>query len=909
MTITAVADKLVISVEAHSSQAENIHYQVVHWIPGRFRIRIPRLHEDEEYNNKLKYVLDTIEFVTEVEINAQASCLVVNYKHQPTATAIAIVQEKLFTAIQRASEVEVPLGWTGEKEEKKANNEIDFVERLGFPIAGLVLSVGALAGLPIPGFVIAGVVFVGAMPVFKRAWEAIQQDRQLTIDFLDGLAISLHTLQGHYFAPSFMLGLVESGEAVRDMTARGSERANLDLMSCLSKTTIVIRDGQEIEIDTKDVVPGDHVLVYPGDQVPVDGIILTGTGILDQCKLTGESVPVTRREGDEVFASTLLVDGSLTILAERTGNNTRAGVIVNLMQAAPVHDTRVENYAATVANQFVLPTLLIAGGVGLASGNMNRAVALLTLDFGTGIRVSVPTTILSVLTYAARNGVLIRSGRAIEILATIDTVVFDKTGTLTIGHAGVNDIDIMDGRFTKDEVLCLAATAEQGLTHPIAEAIVHNARDKGLVLKECEEWEYKVGLGAAAKIDGMQIIVGSPRFMTQENVDLDEYDRRYPDAKSGGQSLVYVAGDGKLIGVIRYSDPPREESKAVIKELKEMGINAYMLSGDVTRVARAIAGNLGMNPDNIYAEAFPERKVEVVKGLHDSGKTVAFCGDGINDSAALAYADVSISFAGATDIARETADVVLMEDDLRGLIMAIKCARQAMDIIWQNTAIVAIPNLGALLSGIFFALDPILAVVINNGTAILAELNGLRPLMGPGDVTPLGHTLTAAEIAEEENRLHQHQPTSTSNEVLLTYEVEVEEVIVSSELQSEVKDKLAETNGHSNHENGNGNGHKEHPAITPNGGNTSQFKTQPTTLKVAKPSDNKTVQLKQSELAKRLGLSPQALTRHRSRPGFIEWSKIQDPEGVAWVYEPTTKCFHVVDSVIYGTQSPAESLV
>ncbi|HEY9800573.1 MAG TPA: heavy metal translocating P-type ATPase [Leptolyngbyaceae cyanobacterium] len=809
MTVTAVAENLVRSVEAHSGHAENIHYQVVHWIPGRFRIRIPRLHEDEEYCNQLKYTLEKIEFVTEVEINAQASCLIVNYRHQATASNIAIVQEKLFTAIQRASENIVPAGWTGEKEEKKADNEIDLVERLGLPVAGLVLSVGAMIGLPIPGFVIAGVVFMGAIPVFKRAWEAIQQEQQLTIDFLDGLAISLHTLQGHYFAPSFMLGLVEGGEAVRDMTARGSERASLDLMSCLGKTTIVIRDGQEIEIETQDVVPGDHVLVYPGDQVPVDGIILTGTGILDQCKLTGESVPVTRREGEEVFASTLLVDGCLTILAERTGNNTRAGVIVNLMQAAPVHDTRVENYAATVANQFVLPTLLIAGGVGLASGNMNRAVALLTLDFGTGIRVSVPTTILSVLTYAARNGVLIRSGRAIEILASIDTVVFDKTGTLTIGHAGVNDIDIMDNRFSKDDVLCLAATAEQGLTHPIAEAIVHNAKDRGLTLKECEEWEYKVGLGAVAKIDGIQIIVGSPRFMTQENVDLEEYDRRYPDAKAGGQSLVYVAGDGRLIGVIRYSDPPREESKAVIKELKEMGINAYMLSGDVTRVAKAIAGNLGMNPDNIYAEAFPERKVEVVRNLHDSGKTVAFCGDGINDSAALAYADVSISFAGATDIARETADVVLMEDDLRGLIMAIKCARQAMDIIWQNTAIVAVPNLGALIFGIFFALDPVLAVVINNGTAILAELNGLRPLIGPGDVTPLGHTLTAAEIAEQENRLHQHEAAShpvvpAPQPAIPTYDVKVEEVFVSSQLQSEVKEKVADTNGHSNYENGNG---------------------------------------------------------------------------------------------------------
>ncbi|MBD2440843.1 heavy metal translocating P-type ATPase [Nostoc sp. FACHB-110] len=785
MSGQTTAEKLAITViETYPlSHAEAIHYEVVHWIPGRFRIRIPQLAWDEEYAQQLKYVLGKLDFATEVQINAKASSLIFNYDHEPTAIAIATIQEKLFSAIQQASMVDVPIGWTGEEKEK-ANNEVDFVERLGFPVAGLVLSLGAMVGLPIPPVLIGAVVFVGAIPVFKRAWDAIQQERQLTIDFLDGLAIALHTATGHFFAPSFMLGLVEGGEAIRDMTARGSERASLDLLDCLSKTAFVIRDGKVVEIPTQDVIVGDHVVVYPGDQIPVDGIIVEGTGILDQCKLTGESVPVTRTTGEEVFASTLLVDGTLTILSERVGNNTRAGVIVNLMQAAPVHDTRVENYAATVANQMVIPTLLIGTGVGIFSGNLSRAIALLTLDFGTGIRVSVPTTILSVLTYAARNGVLIRSGRAIEMLATIDTVVCDKTGTLTIGHAGVNDIDVMETRFSKEEILCYAASAEKGLTHPIAEAIVHHAKDTGVALKECEEWEYKVGLGAVAKIDGINILVGSPRFMKQENVDLEEYDIRYPDAKSGGQSLVYIAGDGRLLGVIRYSDPPRPESKEVIRELKEMGITVHMLTGDVTRVAHSIANNLGIHPNHVTAEAFPEKKVEVVKGLHDSGKIVAFCGDGINDSAALAYADASISFAGATDIARETADVVLMEDDLRGLIMAVKCARQAMDIIWQNTMIVAVPNLGALLSGIFFALDPLLAVVINNGTAIMAELNGLRPLIGPGEVMPLGHQLSAAEIAEEENRLQERSHRAEAVNVLPTsIEVETEVVVLSSDNQ------------------------------------------------------------------------------------------------------------------------------
>jgi Cu2+-exporting ATPase len=725
---------------------------------------------------------------------------------------------------------------------------------------------------------------------------------------LDGLAIALHTATGHFFAPSFMLGLVEGGEAIRDMTARGSERASLDLLDCLSKTAFVVRDGQVVEIPTQEVIVGDHVVVYPGDQIPVDGIVLEGTGIIDQCKLTGESVPVTRSVGDEVFASTLLVDGTLTILAERCGNNTRAGVIVNLMQAAPVHDTRVENYAATVANQMVIPTLLIGTGVGIFSGNLGRAIALLTLDFGTGIRVSVPTTILSVLTYAARNGVLIRSGRAIEILAKIDTVVCDKTGTLTIGHAGVNDIDVMEDRFTKDEILCYAASAEKGLTHPIAEAIVHHAKDQGVALKECEEWEYKVGLGAYAKIDGMTICVGSPRFMKQENVDLEAYDCRYPDAKSGGQSLVYVAGDGKLLGVIRYSDPPRPESKEVIQELKRMGITVHMLTGDVTRVAHSIANNLGIHPDNVTAEAFPEKKVEVVKEVHDRGRTVAFCGDGINDSAALAYADVSVSFAGATDIARETADVVLMEDDLRGLIMAVKCARQAMDIIWQNTAIVAVPNLGALLSGIFFALDPILAVVINNGTAILAELNGLRPLLGPGgEVMPATHHISAADLAAEEQRLR--EMAAHLQQIKEQKEKEAIELDITGDVHSSNNgngepakalemDSVANgshTNGNGSHTNGNGHSTSEvvidvtaHQAYAAQPVADDEAEAEP---KLPAPMG----MMKQSDLARRFGLTSQTLTYQRTKPGFIDWSRTRDPEGFAWFFEPATKCYYTIE--------------
>jgi Cu2+-exporting ATPase len=843
------------SLQVHLERID-IDYELVHWTTERLRVRIPRLFADPDYAGKLKFLVESFGFVTEVRINPSASSLVVNYQCEGEGVDYSLVQEKIFAAIQYAPQIESDrLLSAAEHQEPASVLEVNLIERLGLPAAGLTLSLLALAGVPIPGVVIAGVVLAGAVPIFQRAWEDIQSKRQLTIDFLDGLAISLHTLQGNYFAPSFMVGLVEGGEAIRDLTARGSERASLNLLDCLGKTAIVVRDGQEVEIAVRDIIVGDHVVVYPGDQIPVDGFVVEGMGIIDQCKLTGESVPVTRSLGEEVLASTLLVDGHLLILTERTGNNTRAGVMVNLMQAAPVHDTRVENYAATVANQAVIPTLLIGTGVGLFSGDLNRAIALLTLDFGTGIRVSVPTTILSALTFSARNGVLIRSGRAIEILSRIDTVVFDKTGTLTLGHAGVNDIDVMGDRFSQDEILCLAATAEQGLTHPIAEAIVSHAKARGIVLKGCQDWEYKVGLGAVGKIDGLKIMVGSPRFMAQEGVNLEEYDRCYPDAKSGGQSLVYVAGDGKLLGVIRYSDPPRSESREVIRELKSLGITPYMLSGDVTRVASAIAHNLGIDPENVYAEAFPERKVEVVKSLHDSGKTVAFCGDGINDSAALAYADVSISFAGATDIARETADVVLMEDELKGLLMAIKVARHAMEIIWQNTAIVAVPNLLALLSGVVFALDPILAVVINNGTAILAELNGLRPLLAPIDLAPLGHALTEAELLAEERRLQTQATELFHQQELLLVQIGATGCGLDQ-----------------------GSDNSDRPLQTLQQGN-------------GRPIETRQIPLRQKDLAQRLGVTWQSLNTKRCKPDFLAWSREQDPEGLGWIYNSEENVF------------------
>lgn len=708
------------------NQLEEIECQVVHTTVGRFRIRIPRIVSDLEYTHKLSWLVESLNFVTSVRINTQAGAVIVNY--DTDAVSDTAVQENLFTAIQQASTAEIPLELISTKTE--FGPEINVWERMGLPFASLGLALLAEQFLlPIPALLVGGVIAAAAVPFFSRVADTTIKERRLDADILDALWISLHTVKGDLVAPALMLSLMESGEVMRDATARTSERQALNLLDTLDQYAWVEQDGKEQQILLEEVQVGDRVVVYPGNLIPVSGRVLRGTALIDEHKLTGESTLVSRCEGQVVHASTLVLEGKLCILAKRIGKNTRVGVAFDLMQSAPVHDTRVEDYAAKVANAMIMPTVCLSGAIFALTGNLNSAIAPLQLDFSHGIRLSVPTTILAAMTHAARHGVYIRSGRALEILARTDTVVFDKTGTLTQGNVAVVAIQPADEQISTATVLSLAASVEQGNTHPLANAIVRYAEANGVQTHKCETWDYRIGMGITAQIDGQKILVGSDRLMQQEGIDLDYIYQRYPEINTGIHSRAYVAQDDLLLGVILYTDPMRPESAKVIAALHSQEIETYIVSGDHQRVAADVARKLGIEPCNTYAQAFPEHKVEVVQKLQDKGKVVAFVGEGINDAAALAHADVSVSFAGATDLARETADVVLMDDDLRGLNQAIEIAKQAMEIVYQNTAIVAIPNISVVLAGIFFALDPILAVIISNGSTIIAELNSFRPLL------------------------------------------------------------------------------------------------------------------------------------------------------------------------------------
>jgi P-type Cu2+ transporter len=699
--------------------APGVDHTVVHRLPERVRCRAPRLRSDDAYAARVAAVARRHERVADVRVNRSAASLTVRWAAPapPPEDADAHVAELLRDA-ELASDKSTAA---------PASRVSGRVSRLAVPgvVAGIA-GLGRLLGFALPGPLGAAAVLAASWPIARRAMHSVVIQRRLNLDVLDMTAILLTTLRGSLLAPLSVIGLVEVGEAIRERTARASRRELLDLLDVIAETVWVERDGERKQVAIEDVRRGDVVVLYPGDRIPVDGRVLEGRALIDEHQLTGEPMPVLHEEGEVVYASTLMRDGHLHIAVELVGGETRAGRIVQLMRDAPVHDTRIENYAGRLADRLVLPSFLLAATVLAATRNPTRAASILITDFATGIRVSVPTAVLAAMTSAAQAGVVIRSGRALEQLAGVDAVVFDKTGTITEGAPAVGGVQSAANDLSDDDVLALAATADQRLSHPVAEAIVRYAAGRGVTPGRRDRWNYDIGLGVRARIDGRDVLVGSDRLLEREGVDLSR-----AAALADGAPCVYVGVDGRVGGVITYDDPIRREAGRVVGALRDAhGMEIHLLTGDKAETAHAVGRRLGIDAANVHGELFPEDKAAVLRGLRTDGRRVAFVGDGINDLPALAYADVSISFGGATAVARETADVVLVDDSLHALPAALAASHQAMRLVRQNIAIVGGINLAALTVATASGLSPTTASVVHNGSTVVAAVNGLRPLLG-----------------------------------------------------------------------------------------------------------------------------------------------------------------------------------
>jgi heavy metal translocating P-type ATPase len=469
------------------------------------------------------------------------------------------------------------------------------------------------------------------------------------------------------------------------------------------------------------------VVVYPGDMVPVDGVVRHGRAAVDQRSLTGESMPLELGPGDRAYAATVVVEGKLYMTCKAAGADTRAGVVTELVRTAPLAETRTQNHAAMLADRLVLPTFLLAGLTYAVTRDLVRVAGVLIVDFATGIRIALPTAVLASMQRAARRGILIKGGGAVERLASVDAVLLDKTGTLTHGEPQVTQVFSVNGCSPR-QVLVLAAAAEQRLRHPTARAIVRHARRQGLDVPDRTGSSYTLGMGVRAQVDGLRVLVGSRRWLESEGVPLAPGEVADAAARRRRESNSYVAADGQLVGIITYADRLRPEAPETVAGLRRRGVRKIvMVTGDNQAVAWAAARTAGI--DQVVAGAFPQRKAEIVRELKASGHTVAVVGDGINDSPAFAYADVAVSLRGGADVARERADVVLTDDDLGRLTEAIDLAREAMGLVHQGIATVVGANTAGLVLGTAGLVGPGGATVANNGSAVVAALQSLQPLL------------------------------------------------------------------------------------------------------------------------------------------------------------------------------------
>lgn len=713
-----------------------MEFTVRHSIPGRIRLYVPALYRQSSFSHSAIVWLEKQSGINAARINHACASLIIEFEQGASQALSALL---FYVSSTDLDQVRAIIDQVDSADENIAvlpvrrSTDATAPELPGrWPLVLPTLSLAfsfflhpATVALNVP------LMLWNAFPIAKRAWRVWSRERRLNVDFLDVLAVSASIGQGHLLAGAVITWVICLGNWIRDLTAAGSRRAMSDLLEFQAKAAWVVRDGTVVSIPSSQLNVGDTIIVYPGEMIPADGEILHGVASIDQKTISGESLPIIRAEGDAVFAVTVIHEGQITIRAIRVGSQTIAGQIAELVDAAPVGDTRMQNHAERFADRLVLPTLALATGTALLTRNFNRFLSLLIVDYGTGIRVAAPTSALSSMTHAARVGIIIKSGRHMERLAEVDTVVFDKTGTLTHGVPTVVDVISCRRGISPHQLLALAAAAEARLRHPVAEALRAKARELSVEIPACDETRLSVGLGVQGQVNGYYLHVGNERFLRQSDIRINHISADRTAFDQRGYSCLYIAIDGVFAGLVPYADHIRPETPAVIKTLHAMGMrNTIMLTGDNAVVARATAEGLGLTRQ--YADMLPADKAEVIQDLRRDGNVVAMVGDGLNDSPALSYADVGIAMKHGAEVTQESAHVVLLEDSLWKVITAIEISRGAVRLITQNYAIVATLNTAALALALALpggSIGPVATAMISNGSAVLASLNGIRPLL------------------------------------------------------------------------------------------------------------------------------------------------------------------------------------
>jgi heavy metal translocating P-type ATPase len=561
----------------------------------------------------------------------------------------------------------------------------------------------------------------GGWPIFAEAWENIRE-RRMTMELSMTIALVAALGIGEFFTALVITAFVLAAEILEGFTVGRGRRAIRELLDFLPATATVRRAGGPRDVPLGELHVGDIVLVAPGGRIPVDGSVRAGDSFVDQATITGESTPVHIRPGAAVYAGTINQSGVLEIAAQRLGRDTSFGKIIEAVERAERSRAPVQKTADRYAGYLVYFALACAALTYAITRDARSTISVIIVAGACGIAAGTPLAVLGAIGRAAREGAIVKGGRYLEALWSVDVVAFDKTGTVTIGAPAVREIHPYL-RATERDVLGAAAIAERRSEHPLAKAIAQRADALGLAAMEPDHFEYTPGRGIAARIDADEILVGNRAFLGERGIaDLPAIS---PDATSAA-SEVLVARGGRLLGSILVADTVRPEAAEAVRVLRSLGIRSILLTGDARSVADAVGRELAV--DDIEAELLPSQKANVVLRLRGQGRMVAMVGDGVNDAPALANATVGVAMGSGTDVARESANVVLLGNDLTKFAETVRIARRARGIIRFNFAgTLAVDAVGVGLAA-FGLLNPMLAALIHVTSEMAFILNSARLL-------------------------------------------------------------------------------------------------------------------------------------------------------------------------------------
>jgi Cd2+/Zn2+-exporting ATPase/Cu+-exporting ATPase len=587
-------------------------------------------------------------------------------------------------------------------------------------VAAAAAAIWFLGGARNPYIVGIGVIctLVGGFPIFHEAYENIVQ-RRMTMELSMAIAIVAALAIREIFTALVITLFVLVAEILEGLTVGRGRTAIRHLVGLLPTTAIVRRNESWQEVETKEIAVGEIVLVKPGTRIPVDGVVVGGHSFVDQATITGQSMPAEKSKGSSVYAGTINQSGALEIQVDRMGRDTTFGKIIDAVERAEKSRAPIQGIADRLAGYLVYFALGAAILTFLITHNVRSTISVVIVAGACGIAAGTPLAILGGIGRSAQLGSIIKGGLYLESLATVDTILLDKTGTLTYGTPEVVDVRPIEG-VSVASLLQAAVTAESRSEHPVAKAILKSASKLGISGEEPEKFDYTPGKGIVAVCRGVEIIVGNRLFLEGHRIALPT------NTVSQTESEIFVAQGGKFLGTLVVADTLRPEATKAIADLKSMGLKTVLLTGDSKAVANDIGGKLGVN--EIAAELLPEEKLEFVNKLTKARHNVVMVGDGVNDAPALMKATVGVAMGAGTDVARESANVVLIGNDLSKLVETLSIARRCRRTIMQNfVGTLVVDSIGVGLAAFGF-LNPLLAAFIHVSSEMTFILNSARLL-------------------------------------------------------------------------------------------------------------------------------------------------------------------------------------